>query len=183
MRRRVAALRGAITATLWAGLVLASLAILQASERSYWFTRNYAEPLADALFNKSFDVGWVWVVLASLVAAALVGGLFGLFSRRFVAPPLARAVGLALLSVPALYLVVAVALFLFWAPEFAVKDPLGLPLALVASLLYAAYGMVMVLPVATLPAIAAAIMVERWTRSEPAVPTSTALAEPAGPRP
>ncbi len=173
MNRRRAASRGALVAVLWASALLALLAAVK--------TTRYAHgvfALADALFDpKAFQAGPARVVAASLVAAAVVGAGVALLARRVAAPVWTRAVLLALMSFPALYVLIAVALTLIWIPNAAREDLTAVTLVPVASLLYAAYGMVMVTPVAALPAVFAAVMVEGWTRPES--DRATGLAHPA----
>jgi hypothetical protein len=172
MNRRRAAGRGALVAVLWASALLALLAAVK--------TTRYAHgvfALADALFDpKAFQAGPVRVVSASLVAAAVVGAGVALLARRVGAPGWNRAILLSLVSFPALYMLIALALTLIWLPNAAKEDFTAVPLVPVASLLYAAYGMVMVAPVAALPAVFAAVMVEGWTRPES--DSTTGLARP-----
>jgi hypothetical protein len=73
---------------------------------------------------------------------------------------------LLLAAFPALYVLVVLVLTLLWLPSAAGEDLTAVLLVPVASLLYAAYGMVMAAPVAALPAVLAAVMVEGWTRPE-----------------
>lgn len=123
--------------------------------------------LADVLYDPTaFSSSPAYVVLASMVGAGLVGAGLGLLARRLTAPAFARAVLLSLASLPALYVVLAVALTIIWVPQAAKEDLVSVLLVPVGSLLYAAYGMVTAVPVAVPPAILAALMLEGWTRPE-----------------
>jgi hypothetical protein len=55
---------------------------------------------------------------------------------------------------------------IIWVPQAAKKGVVTMLLVPVGSLLYAAYGMVMVVPVAAVPAMLAAVMLEGWTRPD-----------------
>jgi hypothetical protein len=164
MTRREAAGRGLATAALWAAVLLSLLGAV--------YTTRHVQgvfTLADVLFDPTaFSSSPVYVVLASLLGAGLVGAGFGLLARRLTAPAFARAVLLSLASLPALYVVLAVALTIIWVPQAAQEDLVSVLLVPVGSFLYAAYGMVVAVPVAVPPAILAALMLEGWTRPEAA---------------
>jgi hypothetical protein len=175
INRQRAAGRGALVAALGASALLALLAAVK--------TTQYAHgvfALADALFDpKAFQAGPARVVAAVLAASAVVGAGVALIARRVIAPAWTRAVLLSLVSFPALYVLVALALTLIWWPNAAREDLTAVALVPVASLLYAAFGMVMVAPVAALPAVLAAVMLEGWTRPEDGAISAVGLGHPA----
>jgi hypothetical protein len=156
------ATRGAIVGATWASVLLALLAAIK--------TTRYAHggfAIADVLFNpESFNSSPGLIVGASVCAATVVGAAFGRIASRMTSPAKTRAALLVFLSFPALYLVLALALTIIWAPQAAKQGGVSILLLPVGSLLYAAFGMVLVVPVAAVPAILAAVMLEGWTRPD-----------------
>lgn len=177
VNRWTAAWRGAFVSTLWAAALLALLASLRVLGR-----HDGIFTVADPLFDgKAFQARPGLVVAASILAAALVGAIFGALARRVNAPASVRAIILVLASFPALWVLIAVALSLIWLPQAANADLLSAALFLpLGSLMYAAYGMVMVVPVAALPATLAALMLEGWTRPEASPPFAECYAQLPG---
>ena len=154
--------RGAMVGAVWASALLSLLAFLKATQNAHGIF-TLANPLYDP---KAFSTSPTVVVAASVVAAAVVGAGLGLVAVRMTSTASARALLLVLASVPSLYVLLVVALTIIWVPQAAREDFTAVLLVPVGSLLYAAYGMVMVVPVAALPAALAALMLEGWTRPE-----------------
>jgi hypothetical protein len=160
--RRGAAARGAAIAALWASALLAFLAAVRTTP--YAAGRHFV--LSVVLFDSTalLDTAPVLVAIIAVATAALVGAILGVFAERLTGSGTARAAVLAVASLPALYVVVALSWIIIWlpyAPEHDLRDTL---LMLVWSLVTAAVGMVMVLRVAVIPAVLAALMLEGWTR-------------------
>ena len=157
-----AATKGAIVGALWAAVLLAFLAVIETMRQAHGVFA-----LAEVLYEpKAFDTSPMLVVGASVSAAATVGAAFGKLALRVVAQARTRAMLLALAAFPALYVVLALALTIIWVPKAAKEGFVATILVPIGSLLYAAYGMVMVVPVAVIPAVLAAVMLEGWTRPD-----------------
>jgi hypothetical protein len=109
------------------------------------------------------------VMGAIVLAGILVGAGAGCLAGHIRGGALRRRAYLALMVVPALYATTVVALTIIWVPEI-VRDDLGLlPQVLVNVLLFSGLGLLLVFPIGVLPATAAALILERWTRA-PAPP-------------
>ena len=151
-------------AALWASALLAFLAGVHttryAAGRCFMLSTVLFEPKA------LLDTGPALVVIISVAAAACVGGFLGVFAERLTGSGTARALVLAVASLPALYVVVALSWMIIWLPLAPKHDLTSALLVPVWALVYAAFGMVMVLPVAVVPAVLAVLMLEGWTRPD-----------------
>lgn len=172
--RGTAAIRGAFVAILWAAVLLGFLAVITVTHNN-----RSVFGVADLLFGPRAVHGTpIVVMLASLTAAALVGAGLGALAIQITAPVPVRAVVLVLVSFPALWVQIAVALSLIqFGREAARGHATSALLVPFESLLFAAYGMVIFIPVAAVPALLAALMLEGWTRPESH--PQTGLARPA----
>jgi hypothetical protein len=147
---------------LWAAALLALLAAARATQLT-----DGLFALADPFFEpRAFSSSPAYVVAASILASALAGAGLGLIGRRLMGRALVRSLLLAVFSLPALYVLIALALTILWIPQTAKDGFTAALLTPVGSLPYAAYGMVLAAPIAAPPAILAALMLEGWTRPE-----------------
>jgi F0F1-type ATP synthase assembly protein I len=174
--RRAAAVAGAAHAVGGAGILLSSVAAARAAGVRHWSLEG-VEMLFPSPSGKAFEVAAAYAILASLVASTLVGLALGVLARRLTASIARRIVVLAISTVPALYLIVAVALVLIFAPQVARQGARELAEVPGVVLIWSVFGTVMVLPAALLPAVASVLMLEGRTR--PSALGQRGLANPA----
>jgi hypothetical protein len=124
--------------------------------------------VADVLFDaRALGGGRFYNPGAGVLAAAIAGAGMGLVARRVGGSHRRRVLVLALVSIPTLYVVAVIALTLIFARELAAAGswwsaasaPLG-------ALLYGLVGVVFLAPVGVLPALAAAVTIERLVPSK-----------------
>lgn len=174
--RRQATWAGAAYAAVSAIAYLAGVAAASVVAGNHWLL---AVPRF-ALDPQMFDLPVPITAAASVASAALLGTLVGRLAFRLAGSPLRRVALLVLAAIPALYLAVAMAMLLLWAPH-AVKAGLSaLTVLPFACLLYAVIGTIFMLPTAILPMVFSALLVEGATR--PAALGQGGLAAPAARR-
>lgn len=167
-----AAARGALLGGAWAAFVLAALAAEHALGSGDTFLHAFSAMVFEEVASGS---GLAPILAVPLAAASAVGVPLGLLARRLSGGPRRRAAWLMALVVPALWVVGVAALAAF----FARRDlaPAGRGEVLLEAFLGSLVGAVAVAPVGLLPALAASLMLEGWTR--PAALPRVGMARPA----
>ena len=176
VKRRDAALRGAVTALLWSAAsvaLLASIAVAALARRS---ARGNFEEFAGVLLDNMQGAGPFAVTMAVLVVSAMAGGVMGLLARRLRGTVAWRCGFLILAAVPVLWLVVAGAWALAWLPKVIAEQPRALVWMPVGALWFSGIGIVVAAPALLLPTALAAVTLEGWTR--PDTLPQTGLARP-----
>jgi hypothetical protein len=151
---------GAAYAAVSAVAYLAGVAAATVLAGNHW---SLAVPRL-ALDPQAFDLPVPVTVAASAASAAILGTLVGRLAVRLVGSPLRRVALLMLVAVPALYLSVALALLLLYAPHAVEAGLSALAVLPFACLLYAVVGTIFMLPTAVMPMVISALLVEGATR-------------------
>lgn len=180
MSRWVAARRGAVTAVLGAVVALGLLVCIGEvvhGENGGGVVAMFAGIVLDLTHR----AGPLAFTLDVVCASTLTGAWMGVLAARLQYSALRRVVVLSLATLPALWVIIAVA----WAgltvlPHAAVEAPSNLLTSSVGALWFALIGMVFGAPSLILPALLAAVVVEGWTR--PDTLPQTVLARPAARR-
>jgi len=116
------------------------------------------------------------LAIASVLAAFLVGAGLGMLGQRLRLRPRTRGVVLILVSIPALYVLIVIAEGIGLVAASLVGQWTVAPVlaTLLLPFFLGVYGTAATLPVALLPVILAAFMIEGWTRHEANEPTGLA---------
>jgi len=175
------ALRGAVVALLWSSAVLAFLGAVRAAGHPAILV-DYADLVfgyAHAFFEDGVLGARPYVIAGtSIGAATFVGAALGTLAGRIRARVWIRCILLIVLSVPGLWMLIYVVFVLgsVQPTSWSRNDVSALPGFAGIALL----GLVMIAPVAVLPAALGMIMLEGWTRPAGTRVTGMARSEVRG---